>query len=468
MQLALLLILFILFALLAWHNLKMALILLSGLLPAYLLRLSFGPIPSTALEIMILICVVVWMIKLIWPNAHIPYFDAPLPHLGTPFSHLDTPPSHPDTPFSHPDDRRDLLAWIYPTVLLLIASIIGIIVAPDTLSAIGIWKAYFIEPILVAVMMLSTFNKKDWTLCLQALSFTAITLSLFAIFQYLTGVGIPIPWDIELRATSVFDYPNALGLFLAPIVTFNIIKLALSPFQRGRGLAVPKLQSSEGRRGSSWISILTIILGLIAIILSQTEAALVAIPVAVIITLLISKISKKKKLVLLILSVLLVLFSLLVPTVREKLLLQDYSGQVRLSQWSETLELAKDHPFFGAGLNGYPTALGPYHNSTLYEIFQYPHNIFLNIWSELGILGLIALFWFAYLIIKRLVSPPFKGGVGGGRYYSAQLTIFSALLTIFIHGLVDVPYFKNDLSILTWILLAGLVAIQLNKKPKTN
>ena len=450
----LLTILFTLFAILAWRNLRLGLILLSGLLPVYLLRFSIGPIPSTALEIMILICAVVWMIKLIWP-------DSPLSHL--------------DTPLSHPDDRRDLLVWLYPTILLLIASIIGIIIAPDTFLALGIWKAYFIEPILVAIMMLSTFNKKDWCRCLQALSITAIALSIFAIFQYLTGVGIPIPWDIELRATSIFDYPNALGLFLAPIVVFNSILIIrhnplplplkkgerphfeLPSFLRRGWLCRSEALQSEGR---GWLSLISIILGLIAIILSQTEAALVAIPSAVIITLLISNISKKKKLVLLVLSVTLVLFSLLIPFSREKLLLQDYSGQVRLSQLGETMELIKDNPIFGVGLNGYPTALEPYHDSTLYEIFQYPHNIFLNTWSELGILGLIALFWFGFLILKTIsrnlkTSPNVE---------VVTFAIFSALLTIFIHGLVDVPYFKNDLAVLTWILLIAYIALSYQKK----
>jgi len=38
--------------------------LLTGLLPVYLLRFDIGPIPSTALEILILISIVVWILKL--------------------------------------------------------------------------------------------------------------------------------------------------------------------------------------------------------------------------------------------------------------------------------------------------------------------------------------------------------------------------------------------------------------------
>jgi hypothetical protein len=35
-----------------------------------------------------------------------------------------------------------------------------------------------------------------------------------------------------------------------------------------------------------------------------------------------------------------------------------------------------------------------------------------------------------------------------------KLGIMAAMITIIIHGLVDVPYFKNDLAILFWIIMA--------------
>ena len=119
-----------------------------------------------------------------------------------------------------------------------------------------------------------------------------------------------------------------------------------------------------------------------------------------------------------------------------------------------------DHPAFGAGLNAYPQTLAPYHDNTLYEIFQYPHNLFLNIWTELGLLGLIAFFWLAWLIIRTAVHGRLKS-----RPY--VLALFAALLAMTIHGLVDVPYFKNDLSVLTWILIVGLI-LQTQKPPRGN
>jgi O-antigen ligase len=123
--------------------------------------------------------------------------------------------------------------------------------------------------------------------------------------------------------------------------------------------------------------------------------------------------------------------------------LQDYSGGVRLSQWGETAMLLRDHALFGVGLGGYPAALAPYHTDVQYEIFQYPHNLFLNQWVELGMLGVVALVW---LIVA--------GGRELWRDHSVvTMASGAALVTMVIHGLVDVPFYKNDLAVLTALLL---------------
>ena len=112
------------------------------------------------------------------------------------------------------------------------------------------------------------------------------------------------------------------------------------------------------------------------------------------------------------------------------------------------MELLKDHPMLGAGLSGYPTALKPYHQRTDLEIFQYPHNIFLNIWVEMGLLGLIGFIFLIVTVLRTTIISMHSQAKACG-----YIVIF-VLIQMFLHGLVDVPYFKNDLAILTWTLLA--------------
>ncbi len=293
---------------------------------------------------------------------------------------------------------------------------------------------------LIFVILRSVLKKRaDWELAFKALCLSAIILSLFAFLQYLTGAGIPTPWDAELRVTSVFDYPNALGLLLGPIVAAAIVLLT--------------------RQTKQWIKanalyLITITFGLAAIFLAKTEAALVAIPAALVVALLFSSAKNKTKIrVALEAIAIVVILVIAIPAAREKLLLQDYSGQVRIAGWQESIEMLLDNPAFGAGLNGFRDAVEPYHDPTFYEVFQYPHNIILNIWSELGLLGLVAFLWLSVLVARQMLRRQNDPLV---------LAAFAALAVMVIHGLVDVPYFKNDLATMTWIFV-GLLSVPRKK-----
>jgi len=48
----------------------------------------------------------------------------------------------------------------------------------------------------------------------------------------------------------------------------------------------------------------------------------------------------------------------------------------------------------------YPTVILPYHKATWMEVFQYPHNIVFNLWSETGLLGLFAFAWILYTWVR--------------------------------------------------------------------
>lgn len=400
-------ILVITYAILAWRDFSLALKLLIGLLPTYLLRLNIGPIPTTVLELLIITSIIIFIIK------YKAWKLLPLQALGI---------------------------YRAPILLLLAAASISAALAPDIFSALGIWKAFYLEPVAVLLMMrIAWKNNNDYLEALYALGISIGVMTLFAAFQVLTGFGIPLPWDTERRATGFFEYPNALGLFVAPIVALTITLAILT---------------KEHRKILIGISII----GTLAILLAQTEAALVAIPGGILFALLCAKIPNKQKIALVGATCFLSVIALLIPITREKILLRDWSGQARLHTWQETLELLKDHPIKGAGLNGFPEAIAPYHDATLFETFQYPHNIILNVWVELGLLGVIAA---AAFVITTAKVVRFSD------HDPLTLAAFAALCTICIHGLVDVPLMKNDLAIIGVLLFAMLLSnTQLTPSPK--
>lgn len=381
------------FGLYAWQDLRNAVLILIVLLPTYLLRIDFLGIPTTLLELMLLLSIFIGTLRY---KLYKPTF------------------------FSEQKQ------WFLPLLLILISATIGIFITPELRSALGVYKAYFLEPIIFGLLLYTLLSQKKITVnqILSALGLSAILISIVGIVQWFIPSGIPIPWDIERRVTSVFDFPNAVGLYLAPIVT------------------LAWMQVTKDRR---WL--IVSVLGSIAIILAQSEAAVVAILASIFLYTLTQTQTRKLALLIGIVSIILVGLSPFRSLVLEKLTLQDYSGRVRLSQWSEAWNMLVDRPIFGAGLSGYTKALAPYHQAKQYEIFQYPHNIFLNIWTELGVIGLVGFGILVVTILRRLKpAATIKGNFD-------RMVFFFPLLTMFIHGLVDVPFFKNDLSVLTVIFM---------------
>jgi O-antigen ligase len=81
------------------------------------------------------------------------------------------------------------------------------------------------------------------------------------------------------------------------------------------------------------------------------------------------------------------------------------------------------------------------------EDLIYPHNIVLNMWTETGFLGLAAFLW----LLAQAFRVSWRGWTAGPvAWRGIQLGIVLAMLAIVVHGLVDVPYFKNDLALEFW------------------
>ncbi|MFC1612569.1 O-antigen ligase family protein [Patescibacteria group bacterium] len=421
------LITFCIFVYLTYRKPLLALVAFSALLPTYLLRFEIFGFSSTVLEVMI------WAIFLGWITKQIT-------SRGAKCCPLSLQAMFPKRgPLSILKSRLNFIKW--PLGLFFISSIIAIFVAPDFIKAFGLWRAYFLESIIVLFLFLAIIkNKKDFEKIIFGLSFSALYLSLYAIGQRFFGIPIIEPWQKELRVTSVFPYPNALGLYLGPIIILML----------GTALKNLKLKSL-----TSYFLLLTSFLSLIAIMLAQSDGAIFAVVAALLIFVLLNAfLNKKYKGGIIILLLVLIagglLFGALAP-VNEKILLKDWSGFVRLTMWKETWNMLKDNWFFGAGINGFQEKIIPYHESREWmEIYLYPHNIILNFWSELGLLGLAAFLWllekFGKICYKLILSER------KSRIYI--ITAISAMAVILIHGLVDVPYFKNDLSILFWIIVS--------------
>ena len=461
----------LLFAFLAYRRPNLALYFIIATLPSYLIRSSLWGIPFTLLEAMIIILFVIFLIK----------------------NRLDWVGRFYRQPF------------FWPIVVILIIATVSMLMSPYLTGAAGIFKAYFIEPILFFIVLISLRpvvsslrgsssdrgnpvniknhqNQTHTQNILWSLGISAIYISVFALWQKFSGLYVPdafltVSGSVD-RVVSIFGYPNALGLYLGPIIilfTGFLFFPLLIPKQGATYLStlLTHLSASGGKERvkgelpkksknqfSFWhsrifcqtIKIVVIVLSLITIILAQSEAAILSI---VIVWLFWGLLYKKTRVMALVVIVVAIILFFSVPTFGDtlttKVMLQDWSGIVRRHIWQETEIMLKDNPIWGAGLAGYQTKIMPYHKAD-FEVFLYPHNIILNFWSELGILGLLAFIWLTILYLYQNIISAIRN-----KDKVIYLTLTAVTIQMIIHGLVDVPYFKNDLAVLFWIVIAILI-----------
>lgn len=345
-----------------------------------------------------------------------------------------------------------LHAWRWPIMAWVLATVIAVIASPSLWTGLGLWRAYVLEPLLVLIALCAVLDQPgDRKRMEQGMMVAAIVVSVWAAIGFLGNWGIPHPWNISIaagrRAVGPFGFPNAVALFVTPIGALVAARLAL----------LFKEQSSGSARVLPLVTLVSIV---VALVLAKSDGGMLALGFVITLSLLGLRWGRWLVLAGAVLGGIgLATF----PTVRQALVqeatFQGWSGKVRLFMWRETWAMLKDHWFFGAGFGGYPKVFDAYHKARFIEIFQYPHTILFNFWSETGLLGV-----FAFIgIMVTWVRDAFRSVAArtmtqDKSRYLPIVVLIAPLVAIFIHGLVDVPYFKNDLALLFWIFVWLIIA----------
>ena len=359
-------------------------------------------------------------------------------------------------------------------------------------ASLGILKAYFIEPIMFFIVFINIFKfKENRENIFNALAISAFVVSMVAIYQQATGNLLPLEWQNSGRVTSIFTYPNAVGLYIAPII-FLLFGWLVSNIQ------YPILKKLDIKY---WIlniamPLLTIVLSVTSVFFAHSQGAMIGLAAAFGVFGVLYNFKTRVATIIIAAAALVALSlnPLLFTKLESKIMLRDLDGQIRQELWKETKKMLADgHFIFGAGLANYQKTIAPYHQEGIFvwdyndpnfleklrasaefraahwqplEIYLYPHNIILNFWSELGFMGMLLFIWiivkYFYIGITLLSSA--KKNVT--RHSSLVIGLLCAMVVIVVHGLVDVPYFKNDLAVLFWVLIGmmGVINIEMESK----
>ena len=351
--------------------------------------------------------------------------------------------------------------------LFFIASVISIFVSDMPIPSLGWWRAYFLEPMILFLILIGRCHSHEngnpdnrpldsrsggndslnATDLIWGLAFSTLSISVYAIVQEFTGWGIATPeWAGETtrRVTAFFSSPNAVGLYLAPILILTVIVIASKAKQSHNTGSV-----NNGIAASLRLLAMTTLatLSLVTIIFTKSQGAWVGLAAGALVFLFFAGYKK----ITVAATVLGVVFSLLAPSMRQAVFFQDQANQNRLRLWGYTRTFLTESPknfLLGTGIRQFFRKVQkPYYNDKILERLIFPHNIFLNFWTEIGLAGMLAaVMIIGYVFYLAGKIRKYSRIVGAG--------LLGSLTVLVVHGLVDVPYFKNDLSFLFWIIIA--------------
>jgi putative inorganic carbon (HCO3(-)) transporter len=333
---------------------------------------------------------------------------------------------------------RAELPWRNPytaaALLLLLAATISVVVAPDRRAAAGLWKAYFVEPILAFVVIGALARRREHARWLLG------GLGVAGLIVAAANLSRAVPaladgsFNTVTPPVAIYNSANAVPLYLVPLdaVAAALLlysdrafeRLAAAAFLAVTGAAVALSFSRAG-----WVT-LAVVLVFVAFFHRRRYWVLGGVAVVA-------------------------LASIAVPRVRRRVLVEfdfsspDNSVTKRFALWRSTLNLLRHDPIFGSGLSGFKSALEPYRDPAYGESLIYPHNIVLNFWVETGLLGLVAFAWVLGVAVLQA-----RRALGLGPWPRAlSVGLLGLVVAFVVHGLADVPYFKNDQALAFWAIL---------------
>ncbi len=376
--------------------------------PLYLLRFKIGFLPSNALEVLILLSLSLSLLYL-WQSR----------------SWLKLKPTAAD--------QKTLLAF----VLILSGLIVSTVSAGNLPRDWGIIKGWFLLPFLFGLNVWSLRKLKLLRVheVLFALIFGAFAVSLAALIYDRLGL---VTFDNRLQA--FYNSPNYLAMIVAPALAGTIAFLL----------------SRKKRNFLLWPT-----MALLAWTLYRTQSVGAYLAVFLSSLLPVGKFFLRRKkrclTVILITSVSLVLSAYLIwnlPKTQDILQGDPRSSLVsRLTIYRVAGHIGSDNPWFGIGPGQFQEkylSYQKYYPPYLEWAVPHPHNVFLAFWLQAGLLGFSG-FLFLLIIIRQTLLRSEKN--------ANRTTISVMVLTILLHGFLDTVYWKNDLSVIFWTLIALILTL---------
>jgi putative inorganic carbon (HCO3(-)) transporter len=326
---------------------------------------------------------------------------------------------------------------VVPVVLLVLATSVSLLTIADPAhraESLREVRTVIVEPLIFLATARLVLRDNVWRNWVgTAFILVGFVIAVLALIQVAFDLGGVAAGSV-LRATGPYTHPNNLALFLERTLLFTTAVVFLKP-----------------RWWSVWV---IVAIQLFGVAVTYSRGALLAVMVTIACLMLL--LGMYRWLGVLAAGGLLVggVAFLFAP---ERLIDAGGSGSepTRFALWRSSVRMGLDHPVFGVGPDQF-----------LYQYWRryvepmgwperyssHPHNLVLDVWLRLGVMGLAA---FATLIVGLIWWV--RGSFDCIRGDIWSMGSVAALAGGVAHGMVDQGIFLPDLATMTWLFVAFLI-----------
>lgn len=139
-------------------------------------------------------------------------------------------------------------------------------------------------------------------------------------------------------------------------------------------------------------------------------------------------------------------------------------GGDRIYLWKSSVKMIEDYPLFGIGIGNFNQVyisqnyISPYANE---KNLVSPHNIYLHVFTESGLLGgipfLLLLGYMIYYLVNSLKNKN-----------KLALGILLGYIAVLVQGFVDFPFLQRELSQVVWFYFGIVVSINVMMRREQN
>lgn len=336
-------------------------------------------------------------------------------------------------------------------------------------EALREYRTVVVEPLALFLLALVFVGKRGSAGVVRLFDFlvaAGVGVALVGLYQFVLPGSSPVDATVitpnqagrsvategVTRVVSVYSHPDNLGLFLG-----RIIPLAVSVVLFYN--AKISWQWPFGRR--QWYA-LALVPMLGALVVSYSRGAWIGVAVALLVMFIVAKAWRWVAGY----GVLLLLGAAALPFIKLERIANLFnfvsgSSSTRLYLWQSAIEMIKAHPVTGIGLDQFLYYYNPEYVNPLAwteRFTSHPHNLILDFWLSLGILGPLLIIWLLFSFYRIALLPRMrKAGTGEASLSRALvLGLLGSMVDFLVHGLVDNSYFLVDLAIVFCLSYAML------------